>query len=810
MELDRILVLVMVVMSPTGWAPHRVNEPFAMCQVWASRGWKPLIQVNAAVTPAVHPAAVGRPAARLPVESDLMLSRPRLPAPLPSVIAAILAAAANPAASQASTAVDESGLETVTVYARRLTPVSRVAATVTVIDQARIETTLATDIRELVRYEPGLSVRNDPMRFGLDTISVRGLGGNRVAVEIDGIPAAGGFAVGSYADSGRAHLDAAFIDRVEFLRGPASSLYGSDAIGGVVAMTTLTADRLLAPGAGNHAVRTDAGFDSENDGWHAAALAAGVIDETQWLAGYSRREGHEADTAADVTPNPSEYTSDSALLKVTRTVPGGPLTLTAEAGRLQQATDVDAFLGVGRFLNTTALAGDDETLRYRASLQQSLTGANAAFDAADWSVYWQGTETRQDTYEVRKAVPPRTPPTQLDRAFRYDESTFGVEFTAVKHLASGSLGHDVVYGIEATRSELDELRDGLQTNLATGATTPTILGETFPLRDLPLSTVTEIGVFVQDEMQVDGSRWTLVPALRIDYYDLAPEADRIFRDDNPATVPASIDEVSFAPKLGATYRVNDRLGVFFQYAHGFRSPPPEDVNIGLEVPLFNIRAIPNPDLRPETSDGFELGFRLTDSPVALTASVFQTEYSDFIESKVNLGVDPVTGVTLFQSQNVAEARIYGVEFDARAELSAWSPRLQGWSSRLAGSWTRGEDVTRDEPLNSIDPPRLVLSVRYDAPSTRWGSELALTAVEAQREVDRSQADLYRTDGYATLDWLANVTITPRLRLNVGLFNLTDTEYIEWSDVRGRVAGDPLVPYYTRAGFNASASLRYDF
>ena len=432
-----------------------------------------------------------------------MLSSSRMPAPLSCVVAAMLGAAAGPATGRADTGADDSGLETVMVYARRLTPVSRVAATVTVIDQARIETTLATDIRELVRYEPGLSVRNDPFRFGLDTISIRGLGGNRVAVEIDGIPAAGGFAVGSYADSGRAYVDAAFVDRVEFLRGPASSLYGSDAIGGVVAMTTLTPASLLARGAGEYAVRTDAGFDSESDGWRAAALAAGAVGGTQWLVGYSRREGHESDTAADVTPNPSEYTNDSALLKVTGAVPGGPLTFTAEAGRLQQATDVDAFLGVGRFLNTTALAGDDEMLRYRISLGQALAAANAAFDSADWSAYWQGTETEQDTYEVRRAVPPRTPPSQLDRTFNFDESTFGVEFTAVKSLGSGSIVHDVVYGIEATRSELDELRNGLQTNLATGATTPTILGETFPLRDLPLSTVVEIGAFVQDEMQFD-------------------------------------------------------------------------------------------------------------------------------------------------------------------------------------------------------------------------------------------------------------------------------------------------------------------
>ena len=139
----------------------------------------------------------------------------------------------------------EAGRETVTVYARRLVPIAQVAATVTVIPRETIDRTLVTDIRDLVRYEPGLTVRNDPFRFGLDTISVRGVGGNRVAVEVDGIPAAGGFAVGSFGDSGRSFVDPAFIERVEVLRGPASSLYGSDAIGGVVAMTTTTPRDLL-------------------------------------------------------------------------------------------------------------------------------------------------------------------------------------------------------------------------------------------------------------------------------------------------------------------------------------------------------------------------------------------------------------------------------------------------------------------------------------------------------------------------------------------------------------------------------------
>ena len=45
-------------------------------------------------------------------------------------------------------------------------------------------------------------------------------------------------------------------------------------------------------------------------------------------------------------------------------------------------------------------------------------------------------------------------------------------------------------------------------------------------------------------------------------------------------------------------------------------------------------------------------------------------------------------------------------------------------------------------------------------------------------------------------------------MNLGLFNLADAEYIEWSDVRGRVAGDTLIPYYTRPGRNLSMTLRW--
>ncbi len=727
-----------------------------------------------------------------------------------AVIVALAAARASAQDPVAAPAVEPpAALETITVYARRSQPVTQVAATVTVIPQQQIERSLAGDVKQLVRYEPGLSVRSDPFRFGLDTFTVRGMTGNRVAVEIDGIPSAGGFTIGSFSDSGRSFVDLAFVRNVQVLRGPASSLYGSDAIGGVVAMTTVSASDLLREG-GAASVRTEAGYSSDDDGWHAVAIGAARLGQADLMLGYVHRQGNELDTAADVPPDPRDYHADSVLAKIELdSVPGGPLTLTVEGGKLAQKTDVNAFEGLAgsRFVNTIALSGDDSGSRFRASAAQQVD-ATAAFDSADWRVYWQGTDADQDTFEQRKAIPPRTPPVQLDRSFNLQDRTLGVEFTAVKDVERAGLAHDFVYGMEIEGTRLEELRNGTQTNLVTGATTKTILGETFPLRDFPVSDVTEAGAFVQDEIRFAGGAWTLIPALRADYYKLSPKADALYREDNPRLSVVGLEDWSVSPKLGVIRSLGEAASAYFQYSHGFRAPPPEDVNIGLDLPLLNIRAIPNPDLKPETSNGYELGMRWNDPQLSLTASGFWSDYDDFIESKVNLGKDPGTGVTLFQSQNVARARIYGVELSAVARLGAWATSLEGWTTQLAAAYAKGEDFERDAPLNSVDPASGVLSLRYDAPTARWGGELVTTVVAPKREVDRSRVDLYRTSSWYTLDLLGHVDLGRGLWLAFGVFNMTDQAYFEWADVRGRPVGDPLIPYYTHPGRNVSVTLHW--
>jgi hemoglobin/transferrin/lactoferrin receptor protein len=701
-------------------------------------------------------------------------------------------------------------LEEVIVVAKRRTPLQHVAATVTVIDQQQITRTLSDDVRDLVRYEPGVTVRNDPVRFGLDSFAIRGVGGDRVAVEVDGVGVAESFTVGALADSGRVFTDLDFIQRVEILHGPASALYGSDAIGGVVRFQTIDPSDVLDDGRA-FTSRMRAGYRGDTEGWSATSLNAWSASAAEMLLGYVHREQREADIASGLEPNPRDSRSDQMLAKVVLpNLSFGPVEIALDAGRTRDETIVNALLGLPpRFVNTIAMSGDDTAERLRLSIEQTLAPRNAWMDEAVWRLHAQRTDTEQLTDERRRAAPPRSPPTELQRVFALEDEMAGAELTASRAFQTGSWSHQLVYGVELDVGRVAEQRDGYERNLTTGRVSPVILGEVFPLRDFPITKRIEAGVYVQDELRIADGRWRLTPGVRFDVYRLRAQEDQMYREDNPSARPVDLDEQALAPKLALSYEITDGASAFAQYARGFRSPPFEDVNIGLEIPLFNYRALPNPELRPETSDSFEIGLRTRDAMWRATLSAYYTEFEDFIESRVNLGPDPASGMTLFQSRNIERARMYGVELASQLDVGELAAHMQGWSVGVSAAWARGDNTATDQPLNSIEPLQGSLTIDYDAPAS-WGARLAATAAASKDRLAEGATPLYRTEGYLVLDAFAYFELGDRGLINVGVTNLTDERYIEWIDVRGRAASDPLVPYATHPGRSGSVNVSWSF
>jgi hemoglobin/transferrin/lactoferrin receptor protein len=123
-------------------------------------------------------------------------------------------------------------LDTVTVIGtRRENAITDVPATVSVIDRKRMDREQSRNLKDLLRYEPGVSVSNAYGRFGICDVRIRGLDGNRIQVQVYGVDIADNFSIGSFSNVGR-----------NILRGAASALYGSDALGGVVQFRTRDPD----------------------------------------------------------------------------------------------------------------------------------------------------------------------------------------------------------------------------------------------------------------------------------------------------------------------------------------------------------------------------------------------------------------------------------------------------------------------------------------------------------------------------------------------------------------------------------------
>ena len=205
-----------------------------------------------------------------------------VPAPVlatPLLIA--VTAAASASASAADVDLPSSGgpvttLDTVVVVSSRAPePISQVVASVSKVEREELDRRLVRDPASLVRYVPGVAVVADGHRWGTRGFSIRGLEGNRVRILIDGIALADDYSIGQFASAGRDLVDLEAVERVEIQRGPASTLYGSDALAGVVSFRTLDPEALLARSGGTQYLGARLGYDNVDDSFLASARWAG-------------------------------------------------------------------------------------------------------------------------------------------------------------------------------------------------------------------------------------------------------------------------------------------------------------------------------------------------------------------------------------------------------------------------------------------------------------------------------------------------------------------------------------------------------
>lgn len=712
-------------------------------------------------------------------------------------------------------AVDQKEKVTVTAT-RQKRRTDEVPGTVTVITDEEIEKNLATDIKDLVRYEPGVSVRTQPSRFtaagastgrdGNSGFNIRGLEGNRVLIQVDGIRVPDSFSFGPQVTGRGDYVDIDLLKSVEILRGPASALYGSDGLAGAVSFITKDPEDLIGAGE-TFGGRARVSYGSADDSWAESVVGAVKTNDGMWqgLLAYTRRDAHETETHGDndapnssrTEANPQNIESNGVLAKLLF-VPTewDKFRLTYEYSDRNIDTEVLSGRAIPPYAASSVidLDANDEITRNRVSLDHRHENGGGFVNNMFWGIYYQDATTREFSAEDRFTSADRT------RDSTFDNSVWGATLQLESSFTIGGIVNNFVYGGDYSETSSQGIRAGI---------TPPV-GETFPTKPFPDTTFTLAGIFIQDEIVLAGGKLKLYPALRWDSFDVDPELDPLYH----LGVVAPQHDSHLTPKFGAVYWPVDQFGLFFNYANGFKAPSPSQVNNSFTNLTFGYTSIPNPDLKPETSETFEGGVRVRDIAVAggdlrgyVTA--YTGKYQDFIDL-VQVSAGPP--LIVFQNINLGEVEISGVE--ARVDVEwPW-----GLGFTIAASASEGDvtDAGVTEPLASIDPFKLVAGVRYTDPDGRFGAQLIATHSAGKDASDlpvgfcTPSAACVLNDDFTLLDLTAFWNVTDHVAVRAGVFNITDEKYSWWSDVRGLGSPSAVVDAYTQPGRNASVSLSYRY
>jgi len=592
---------------------------------------------------------------------------------------------------------------------------------VSVIDASAPENQTASSATDLLRHVPGLTLDGTGRTNGQD-VNLRGYDRRGVLVLVDGVRQG--------TDTGHLNstfLDPALIKRIEIVRGPSALLYGSGAMGGVIAYDTADAKDLLQAGQ-TSGYRV---FGTAATGDHSLGMGASAFGRTDTLDGLvawsSRDRGDIRQGGGGTAPN------DESINNM----------LAKGSWQLDQAQSLSGSL---RYYNNAAqepknpqtIAADDSSnpMTDRSTIQRDVQlGYHIAPAGNDWlnadaRIYWS--EARINAQNIDGTG-----------EFRQQTTKGGKVENRTRLFADSFASHLLTYGGEYYRQEQEP----------SGATTG------FPDARIDFSSG-----WLQDEITLRDLPVTLLGGTRYDNYRGSSDG---YED---------VDADKWSSRAGITITPAEWLMLFGSYAQAFRAPTMGEMyndakhfSIGR---FYTNYWVPNPNLRPETNETQEYGFGLRFDDLLLAndalefkASYFDTNAKDYISTTV----DFAAATTM--SYNVPNAKIWG--WDMMAKYSASLFTLD-----VAYNRTRGKGTDTGEYISSISPD--TVSSKLDIPVAQSGFSLGWIGTFADRSTHVSSSYSHQP-GYAVNDFYVSYQGQQALKgvtTTLVLGNAFDKEY--WS------------------------------
>jgi hemoglobin/transferrin/lactoferrin receptor protein len=544
---------------------------------------------------------------------------------------------------------------------------------------------------------------------------VRGLGGERVAVMLDGNRINRACCVSM--DAGLATLSPDNIERVEVISGPGSTLYGSGNLGGVINVVT-------------RGPRTDAPLQGELRMSASSGIPGGRLGGTLWGRGKNTAFSASVDGASYGDQRSPEGTiENSSFSDATVDLTGaygtnGPNRLDA---RVQRYAGRDiGYPGSG----DATIPEEDRLL---LALDYGWQASRGLLDGVNAKAYLQSVDHHMILTNVKGAVT-----TETD-AMSYTDTWGGRAHARL----DPARNMDIDAGLELTEWDAEATR---WVERVKGTT----IMPPLEFHSWPAVRVTDAGAFAQGAV-------TLAPWLDA---SAGARMDRVWRNAD------GYDETTeWVPSGNVGLRATSPNGPYARagIGSGYRIPDPTEL-FGLILRPDGYVYVGNPDLVTETSQNIEVSLGYSHARYHASATVFRNEIEDYISTVVT--GDSVSGLPTRQYRNVAKARINGLTGSAGARAWSWL------DLRATASLTRGENLDTGGPLPAIAPLEVTAAARF-SPGGEW--PWIEPEVLASSEQDRITPGEVVTPAFAVVNLRAGRSFGAT-GVTVGVENVFDTPY----------------------------------
>ncbi|MFM5242213.1 TonB-dependent hemoglobin/transferrin/lactoferrin family receptor [Aeromonas media] len=703
----------------------------------------------------------------------------------------LLSGTALAASDPAGTDPEPRAHETIVVKGQRIEQkLSDVSGSITVITEEELDRQVATELTDVFKNEPGVSVTGSAGRP--QNIIIRGMGGNRVLIIKDGVRVSDGFGADDLNDKvGRFSFDLDDVKQIEVAKGAGSSLHGSDAIGGTIVISTKQPEDYLQ---GQDAYLGGKVLqDGSSDKQKLSATGAARVLDSEHLLRVSGWQGHET-ANYDESRIPADLDGLSASTSSRFPLSDHHL-LRLELDYFEDNAQRDQ--GPREVPQPD---GKWQVRQYNEQGSQRTQGGKLGWEASDlgslladqftWSLYGNHSKNSANKRSLlQNDLLSGYPRYRSERELStFTEDRVGSELDVRRDLVTGDLAHKLSYGVELERTRHERPVEKL--SLEAGVPQPS--------QSEPFSSARtdRAGVWLGDVATL--GRWQFTPTLRMDHQWLRPQ------DGNQG----ENHSWHLSPSLATSYRINEQWRSWLSYANGFRAPSYDKVygNIPHYFALPPFQIIANTDLKEETSHSFEWGLSGEGESWSIKPALFYNRYYNFIDWR-EVGLRLSDGVILRQYRNVAKAETWGAEIAASYWLT------QEWELATKLGWVDGED-SQGEALRTLTPLEGNTRLSYQTHDWSLGVQADYAAAmdrvpSCGNSLTKRQDACLTSAGWFSLAMTADWLITDALKVNLKLDNLFDTRYIRYQDVAGLEAGTDA-GLFTQSGRTFSASLRYTF